>query len=35
MKYRTRHYYTDSGKALMWDRWKQVSKYEYSANMNE
>jgi IS30 family transposase len=23
MKYRTRHYYTDSEKALMWDRWKQ------------
>ena len=23
MKYRTRTYYTDSQKALMWDRWKQ------------
>ncbi|MEO5686777.1 MAG: helix-turn-helix domain-containing protein, partial [Burkholderiaceae bacterium] len=23
MKYRTRHYDTDSEKALMWDRWKQ------------
>ncbi len=23
MKYRTRTYYTDSQKALMWQRWKQ------------
>ena len=23
MKYRTRHYYTDSQKALMWERWKE------------
>jgi hypothetical protein len=23
MKYRTRTYYTDSQKALMWERWKQ------------
>ncbi|MBN8748047.1 MAG: helix-turn-helix domain-containing protein [Variovorax sp.] len=23
MKYRTRTYYTDAQKALMWDRWKQ------------
>lgn len=23
MKYRTRNYYTDSHKALMWDRWKE------------
>lgn len=24
MKYRTRTYYTDSQKALMWERWKQA-----------
>jgi len=23
MKYRTRTYYTDAQKALMWERWKQ------------
>ena len=23
MKYRTRNYYTDSQKALMWERWKE------------
>jgi hypothetical protein len=23
MKYRTRNYYTDSQKAVMWERWKE------------